>query len=141
MANSDGESEHPIFKKLCSFRTRIFESTSTISRGSSDIINDDHIHRYTSLKDLLLNSPSNHASLCEANTFDSSNILIRNELVKHAASVYVQSAAIIVNKDRDWIATFGEKIKSYFRVSFLSCFLPIIEYLDYIVSRLRRSLS
>ncbi|KAL3512477.1 hypothetical protein ACH5RR_025194 [Cinchona calisaya] len=131
-------------KKYPSFRPRF---DSTISQEDSDI----EVPRYTSLKDLLLNSSPNLTAYTDGSIFDSSNISIRNELVKHAASAYVQSATIIVNRDQDyWLSQICHKMKNYvasrscwdvyFRVPLRSCFRPIFRFLDYLVNGFGRSL-
>lgn len=82
------EGEYKKLKPSPSFK-HVIEST-TVSREGSE----SELPRYTSLKDVMTSlSPQ-----------ETSEIAIRNELVKHAASAYVLSATIISppNKDHDW---------------------------------------
>ncbi|XP_041025297.1 uncharacterized protein LOC121265676 [Juglans microcarpa x Juglans regia] len=66
-----------------------------MSRDSADI---DEDHQYTSLKDIILSSPPKNSMINqEGNDFDSSNIAIKNQLVKHAASAYLQSAVVLAS--------------------------------------------
>ena len=137
------DTELPTPKKLPSFKPRF---DSTIS-GEEDSDGDDL--RYTSLKDLLLNSSPNLTACSEGSMLDSSNISIRNELLKHAASAYVQSATIInVNRDEDCLARFLEKMKNYVgscsgwhvcvRIPLRSsCFHQIFRFLDYVENTIR----
>ncbi|XP_059670791.1 uncharacterized protein LOC132316280 [Cornus florida] len=127
----------PSLKKL--------KSDSTIVREDSDV--DDH--QYTSLKDIIQNSPPHYATNNEPNGFDSSNISIRNELVKHAASAYVQSAQILTNRNQNCFANLWRKIENkvvyhscwqlYVRKPLRACFHPIFRFLDCIVNGIGRS--
>lgn len=89
---------------------------------------------YTSLKDIMENSSSKNSLLCyegmnnnnnNHEMFDSSNISIRNELVKRAASVYLQSAALLVTRNdniicfRDFWDNLNTTMASF--ASFCSC--------------------
>lgn len=140
------DEELPKLKISPSFK-RIFDST--ISLSSEDSSSDIEDHRYTSLKDIIFSTLPQHAVNNDpSNAFDSSNISIRNELVKHAASAYVQSAAILVNRDQDLISRFWEKMKITC-VGFLSCwhtcvrvplraiFHPVLHFLYRSVDRIR----
>ncbi|WCJ27434.1 hypothetical protein M5689_009179 [Euphorbia peplus] len=94
-------------------------SCSIISSSSSlGEHEEQNSHRYTSLKDIIVNSSQNLAASSTAETYDlidPSNIMIRNQLVKHAASAYLQSAAVLVSRNQNWFMRFWEKLK--FRVS------------------------
>ncbi|KAG9160956.1 hypothetical protein Leryth_026342 [Lithospermum erythrorhizon] len=85
---------------------------------------------------------------------DSSNISIRNELVKHAASAYVQSTAILANRDQEWFSTLWERIRDhylamqlescwyiYVRTPLSELFRPMFQFLDYVVNGVTRLLS
>ncbi|CAI8617326.1 unnamed protein product [Vicia faba] len=106
-----------------------------IPRNSSlDISNDLH---YTSLKDIICNTP--RWSIYEGNAFDS-NIAIRNELVKRAASVYLQSAALLATRNQNCIVAFWERVKgeasSWWRIvggnTIKACLLPVFQFLNHI---------
>ncbi|XP_050234712.1 uncharacterized protein LOC126682960 [Mercurialis annua] len=104
-------------------------SSTTSSRSNcpspqdQEAVFDEYEHRYTSLKDIILDSPPSNLALSYDQSyyheFDPSNIMIRNQLVKHAASVYVQSATILVNRNQNWVSRFWEQVK--IRVSSFSC--------------------
>ncbi|XP_020093084.1 uncharacterized protein LOC109713425 [Ananas comosus] len=109
------ETELQLLDSAASPRTAKLKSPSS-SVGS--------IHEYTSLKDILLGLDSPTAALggigsCSRGSragsgidvaghggFDSSAICIRNQLVKHAASAYLQSAAILATRDRSCLTRF-----------------------------------
>lgn len=85
---------------LLTMETQTGEIQSTSSLGipriSSVARDSDLIEnlQYTSLKDIICNTPARYyLTLYEGNEFDST-IAIRNELVKRATSVYLQSAAL-----------------------------------------------
>ncbi|KAG6594453.1 hypothetical protein SDJN03_11006, partial [Cucurbita argyrosperma subsp. sororia] len=78
-------------------------SSTRDSDGSDDL-------RYTSLKDVLLNSPS-YSGVNDFNEFSSPNISIRNELVKRAASAYLQSAATLVSRNESCIVGFWGRLR------------------------------
>ncbi|PIN19687.1 hypothetical protein CDL12_07628 [Handroanthus impetiginosus] len=115
---------------------------------------DADLPTYTSLKDIMMNSPKNSSSIYEpGKAFDSSQISIRNELVKHAASAYVLSATINpMNTDQDCITILWYKIKTSC-IGFHSCFQiniripletlcrPIVRFFYHIVHRIRNSLG
>ncbi|MED6107914.1 hypothetical protein PIB30_018562 [Stylosanthes scabra] len=114
-----------------------------IDRDTS--ISEENILQYTSLKDVICNSsPTKHYSTLfyggnEA-LFDS-NIAIRNELVKRAASVYLHSAAMLATRNHNCFEAFWERVKS--KASSLSfwmmssCMFPIFDFLDHIMGSLR----
>ena len=112
-----------------SLRIQRNSSSSSIERRNSDI-NDNNL-RYTSLKDIIMFN--------EGNIFDS-NIAIRNELVKRAASVYLQSAALLATRNQNCIVAFWERIKcktgSWWRLFggniIKSCLLPVFRFLNHI---------
>ncbi|KAF5186160.1 E3 ubiquitin-protein ligase arkadia-a protein [Thalictrum thalictroides] len=69
-----------------------------------------HDGKYTSLKDVLPHSPTfTTATNYEGNGFDSSSICIRNQLVKQAASAYLQSAYPL-NRHQHWLARFWGRV-------------------------------
>ncbi|XAR72491.1 hypothetical protein NMG60_11019147 [Bertholletia excelsa] len=106
-------------------------------------------HGYTSLRDMMLISPSILTPSNEGASFDSSSISIRNELVKHAASMYVQSAAVLVNRNQNFFVRVWENFKAKFLFGSSSetcigkplraCFEPIFQCLDYIVNGVARA--
>ncbi|KAJ0043507.1 hypothetical protein Pint_18402 [Pistacia integerrima] len=108
---------------------------------TNDSDNDDD-PRYTSLKDIISNSsPTSHATNNEGNyDFDSSNITIRNRLVKRAASAYIQSTTILVTRNRNYFANVWSKAKAKAQISsscwnayvkdpLQACFQPIYRFL------------
>ncbi|KAK7399954.1 hypothetical protein VNO78_11151 [Psophocarpus tetragonolobus] len=114
-----------------------------IPRNSSDArdLDIDNL-QYTSLKDIICNTPRG-LTLYEENDLDSS-ICIRNELVKRAASVYLQSAALLVTRNQNCFESFWERLKnkaaSRWRLSgypFRACFLPIYHFLNHMVGTIR----
>ncbi|CAJ1935674.1 unnamed protein product [Sphenostylis stenocarpa] len=120
---------------------RIPRSSST--RRDSEIF--DNL-QYTSLKDIICNTPSSYMTLYEGNDFDST-IAIRNELVKRAASVYLQSAALLVTRNQNCFVSFWERVRnktasySRWRVSavnsFRDCLRPICQFLNHMVGSIR----
>ena len=90
-------------QNLPSFKLSRYSSTVRDSDAGDDL-------RYTSLKDILLNSPS-YSGVNEFNEFNLSNITIRNELVKRAASAYLQSAAILVGRNESCFVGFWERLR------------------------------
>ncbi|KAL7243160.1 hypothetical protein ACSBR1_015556 [Camellia fascicularis] len=133
---------HHKLGKLPSLRKR---SDSPITKEDPDI--EDH--GYTSLKDIILNSPTYNATNHELNSFSSSTISIRNELVKHAASVYVQSATILVNRNQNFVSRFWENLKGkivfrscwqvYVREPLGGCLRPMFRFLNYVVNQIARA--
>jgi hypothetical protein len=119
-----------------SLRSLRIPRNSSVDRRDSD----DDLH-YTSLKDIICNTPTRWCSLYEGNVCDS-NIAIRNELVKRAASVYLQSAALLATRNQNCIVAFWERVKS--RASswwrhvggntIRACFLPVFQFLNHIGS-------
>lgn len=107
-----------------------------IPRNSSLDISNENLH-YTSLKDIMC-TPSRW-SIYEGNVFDS-NIAIRNELVKRAASVYLQSAALLATRNQNCIVAFWERVKgqasSWWRLfggnTIRACLLPVFQFLNHI---------
>ncbi|KAF7060768.1 hypothetical protein CFC21_067529, partial [Triticum aestivum] len=57
---------------------------------------------YTSLRDVLseLGNGGGGGSSSDLHDFDTSNIPIRNQLLKHAASAYLQSAIVVTPRER-----------------------------------------
>ncbi|KAJ0963217.1 hypothetical protein J5N97_028339 [Dioscorea zingiberensis] len=76
---------------------------------------------YTSLKDIIVAAPASHprdsagrdATLQELYGFgfDSASIPIRNQLLKHAASAYLQSAAIIASRNQSLFSRIWRRIR------------------------------
>ena len=73
---------------------------------------------------------------------------IRNELVKRAASVYLQSAALLITKNENCFVSFWERLKnraasySRWRVSdhanpFRACLDPIYQFLNHMFGSIR----
>ena len=102
--------------------------------------------KYTSLKDVILNSPRNNSY--EANAFDSTNISIRNQLVKHAASAYLQSAAVLASRNQNCLVRLWRRLKSnstlrscwfvYIRNPLGACFHPIYRFLGWTIHEIGR---
>ena len=89
-------------------RPSMIKSSSSIS-----VLRDDSDIKYTSLKDVLsaleyspaTRNASANAAFPGVHDFGASTISIRNQLVKHAASAYLQSAAIIATPEQSWLTT------------------------------------
>ncbi|KAK8293093.1 hypothetical protein V6Z12_D06G167400 [Gossypium hirsutum] len=124
----------------------LLKSTTNSSSNITDPEIDEDEHRYTSLKDLILRSSSSsilpgRSSISQEgnNEFDSSKIVIKNRLVKSAASAYLQSAAILINRDEGWLLNLWGKLKNnvetsysccnvYIREPLKACFQPIYQF-------------
>ncbi|KAK1368985.1 putative E3 ubiquitin-protein ligase arkadia-A [Heracleum sosnowskyi] len=141
--------DHEKLKLLRSFNLRSdsFKLRRTDSSINRDNDPDIDPQGYTSLRDVI-HSPPHKTSSIESNGFDSSTILIRNELVKHAASVYVQSA-IISSRHQSFFAYFLDKIKdqgetfrsccgTHIRKPLQSCFGVIYGFFVYMTNHLAR---
>ncbi|VVB12603.1 unnamed protein product [Arabis nemorensis] len=102
-------------------------------------ISDDNDHRnlrYTSLKDVISSSDGFGSLFCHhqhcvpsqegflLSEMDSSNIAIRNELVKRAASMYLQSSMIVTAPDTNWFQRFCLKAKHQ-AVAAVDCLRPV----------------
>jgi len=119
----------------CSSRSLRIPNNSSTERRDPDI--NDNLH-YISLKDIMYNTPS-RCSLYDGNAFDS-DIAIRNELVKRAASVYLQSTALLVTRNQNYIVVFWERVKSkavsWWRLfggnTIRACILPVFQFLNHI---------
>ncbi|XP_052179830.1 uncharacterized protein LOC127793088 [Diospyros lotus] len=119
------------------------------SVNTDDSINVEELHRYTSLKDIIETSPPRRAGSHDPSGFDSANISIRNELVKHAASVYVQSAAILIQRDQNVLARFWENLKhklpprscwrAYVGEPLRACFEPVLRLLNCAANKIARA--
>lgn len=116
---------------------------TTMSRDSADI---DEDHQYTSLKDIILNSPPKNSMINqEGNDFDSSNIAIKNQLVKHAASAYLQSAVVLASQNQNYFVRFWARLwdqstlcsrwRVYVSNPIRACFRPIIRLISCMHSR------
>ncbi|OWM63858.1 hypothetical protein CDL15_Pgr006120 [Punica granatum] len=105
---------------------KLHNASSWKWRSSAEIVADpDSIDgvdsRYTSLKDIILNSPpciGSHSpchheggSIHELERYSSSTISIRNHLLRRAASVYLQSAVVPVNQNRNSLTIFWMKVR------------------------------
>ncbi|WRX27137.1 hypothetical protein QQP08_019624 [Theobroma cacao] len=125
-------------EKLQNFPLLKFTRNSSISPDPE--IEDEP--RYTSLKDVILSSSPPPCRLInqEGNEFDYSKIIIRNRLVKSAASAYLQSAAILANRNENCLLNLWGKLKNnvassfscwnvYFRDPFEACFGAIYQFL------------
>lgn len=139
---------------LLTMETQIEEVQSTRSlsiprissggRDSSEIIENNL--KYTSLKDIICNTPTKSIILYEGNDFDST-IAIRNELVKRAASVYLQSAALLATRNQNYFVSFWRRLKNraayYSRWSvsngnpFMACLEPICHFFNHMVGSIR----
>lgn len=105
------------------------------------VLDIDEDHQYTSLKDLILSSPTRADINQEGHDFGSSTITIRNHLVKRAASAYLQSAVVLdlESQNQNYFVRLGEKIRdkatlfSRWRLYILgpicACFRPILRRL------------
>ena len=144
------DADHEKLKLLRSFNLRSDSFKLRCTTDSSiNRENDPDIdcQGYTSLRDVI-HSPPTKTSSIESNAFDASTISIRNELVKHAASVYVQSA-IITSRHRSFFAHFldtvrdqGETFRSccgtHIRKPLQSCFGVIYRFFIYMASHIAR---
>nr|DAD33902.1 TPA_asm: hypothetical protein HUJ06_012753 [Nelumbo nucifera] len=104
--------------------------------------------RYTSLRDMIPNSPTDECSIPDGTAFefDSSNISIRNQLVKQAASAYVQSAAILITRNQNCLVRLWRKLTSksgwrscwriYVRNPLRGCARPIYRLMCYVVNQI-----
>lgn len=72
------------------------------SSGSSGSI------EYTSLRDVL--SEAGPGSFADVHDFDTSSINIRNQLLKHAASAYLQSVIVVAPRDRGCLSRFWRRM-------------------------------
>lgn len=139
------KSGHKKAKSLPEFRPNIDASTEVVEFEESDE------HQY---QDIMGQQGGSVVDGCGGggSMFGSSTISIRNELVKHAASAYVQSAPIVANRDPDWIAGVWEKLKKIFvltsscwhahvRIPFHALFRSAIRFLDYFVNTISRAFS
>ncbi|KAG4398701.1 hypothetical protein GLYMA_08G098600v4 [Glycine max] len=131
-------------EEIQSTRSLRIPRISSVARDS-DII---ETLQYTSLKDIICNTPTSYyLTLYEENDFNST-LAIRNELVKRAASVYLQSAALLITKNENCFVTFWERLKnraasySRWRVSdhanpFRACLAPIYQFLNHMLGSIR----
>ncbi|GMI72968.1 hypothetical protein HRI_000966100 [Hibiscus trionum] len=124
----------------------LLQSATDSSPNIADPETDEYEHSYTSLKDLIIRSSSfsifpRHSSM-NPDDFDPSKILIRNRLVKSAASAYLQSAAILINRDQGWFLNLWGKVRNnvgtscsccnvYIREPLKACFRPIYRFFAY----------
>ena len=135
--------------ELHSLEETLPAAISKLKRHSS-IIRDgeesDALVKYTSLKDVILNSPRYNSY--EGNAFDSTNISIRNQLVKHAASAYLQSAAVLSSRNQNCLVRMWRRMKNnatlrscwfvYVRNPLGACFQPICRFLGWTIHEIGR---
>lgn len=142
----------PDCEKLKILRSFNLRSDSFKLRRTDSLINRDHdpdicCQGYTSLRDVIHSPPTKPSSI-ESSAFDYSTISIRNELVKHAASVYVQSA-ITSSRDRSFFAILLDKLKDqgktyrsccavHFKKPLQYCFGAIYQFFVYMVNHFAR---
>ncbi|KAL3655083.1 hypothetical protein CASFOL_000869 [Castilleja foliolosa] len=138
----------PRLKPALSFRRKVIERTTSTPSSSDDGEYDtDTLPRYTSLKDIIVNSSPKYST----SNNDPSNISIRNELVKHAASAYVLSATIISppSTGQDWFpCQLCEDVKNISCVDLQSCwethvrsplqalYRPVVDFFYQVVHRI-----
>ncbi|KAL5977445.1 hypothetical protein ACLOJK_021791 [Asimina triloba] len=81
------------------------------ARCKSPTVVDDG-PKYTSLKDIIPRWPTKECQTYfhDAKSFGSLDIRIRNQLVKRAASAYLQSTAILVSPSRNFLQRLWRKI-------------------------------
>ncbi|KAK1375505.1 putative E3 ubiquitin-protein ligase arkadia-A [Heracleum sosnowskyi] len=143
----------PDSEKLKILRSFNLRSDSFKLRRTDLWINRDHdpdicCQGYTSLRDVIHSPPTKSSSLIESSAFDSSTISIRNELVKHAASVYVQSA-ITSSRDTSFFANLLDKLKHrgktfqsccamHLKKPLQSCFGVIYRFFSYMANHFVR---
>ncbi|KAG1348192.1 putative E3 ubiquitin-protein ligase arkadia-A [Cocos nucifera] len=129
-------------------------SLASIDGSSSEL-------RYTSLKDILqLDSPTyrssnasgtaihgggggGHASIHEVYAFNSSTIGIRNQLVKHAASAYLQSAAILATRNQNCLTRLWRRLQPrHVSASWQGCMRDPFEVcVGFVARSVRRALA
>ncbi|XP_010538547.1 PREDICTED: uncharacterized protein LOC104812865 [Tarenaya hassleriana] len=105
-------------------------SSNPIQISDEDDSDDDDI-RYTSLRDVISRSSvsflhqrnSSLEGLFPPEMMDYSNIAIRNELVKRAASVYLNSSMVVVVPDLNWFQRLSLKAKHLVFVA-VACLRP-----------------
>lgn len=115
-------SQYPKIHNVSSWKWR--SSAEMVSEPDSI---DGADSRYTSLKDIILNSPPCAGTPChpeggsihELERYSSSTVSIRNHLLRRAASVYLQSALVPVNRNRSSLAIFWMKVRE--KASTCSC--------------------
>lgn len=112
-------------------------SDSVISREDSG---GSELSKYTSLKDIMLPTSPQHGG-STSNLLDASNLSFRNQLLRHAASAYLQSVAFPANRDQDWVPGICEKLKmSFFRLYScwqLNVLVPFVQIFNQAVHRIR----
>lgn len=130
-----------------SLPTIIIRRNSSTSSRLDDI--DDPHFRYTSLKDIILHSPQSSTAVSDEPwnyEFDPSNITIRNQLVKRAASAYVQSSAILAGTwNQSILVSFWGRLlrghcvclssgwDAYVRSPIQACLRPILQFFASVV--------
>ncbi|PRQ29496.1 hypothetical protein RchiOBHm_Chr5g0014511 [Rosa chinensis] len=148
------DTELPTIKSLPAIIIR--RNSSTSSRPDQDI-EDDPQFRYTSLKDIILHSPQSSTAVSDEPwnyEFDPSNITIRNQLVKRAASAYVQSAAILAcTRNQSILVSFWGRLlrghcvglssgwDTYIRSPIEACLRPILQFFACMVGNVRSTLN
>ena len=123
--------------KVSSLKFPRNSDTASSSSSSSSSSSGKDIPRYTSLRDL---KDANGNGYFDRN--NGSEISIKNRLVKHAASAYLQSSAILIGADRngrDYFASFRDTInrnkaalcscwRAYVRDPIMACLRPILRF-------------
>lgn len=130
-------------KRLRSFKIK--RAGTSINKEDPEI----DYRGYISLKDVLTHSSSNsHVTNNEENQIiNSSNISIKNVLVKHAASAYVQSA-FLVQRDTNCLASLLERVRDptscgscwhiYVIQPMDACFRVAFQFFHYMVNGIER---
>lgn len=124
-------------------------SPSRIIGGEN--INGRNVRRYTSLKDLIPDLSFQQSSSLELKDFNSLNICIKNELVKRAASAYLQSAIVLGSHNpNSFVRVWGgvrERLMSVgsclelIRNSIGACISPMQRFLVCMVVSIRRRMN
>ncbi|ERM99211.1 hypothetical protein AMTRI_Chr02g254400 [Amborella trichopoda] len=115
-----------------SFRAAEFRSLSQAD-GFSLELDDVEDLKYISLRDII---PLSHGfkPWLETNGFDSSQITIKNQLVKQAASAYLQSTAILAIRERSCMARIWTRVWSRVMAHVVD---PVFSCVRYLAERTR----
>lgn len=134
---------HSLEETLPAALSKLKSSHSSLTRDGDD---GDALVKYTSLKDVMVNTPRHNSY--EGNGFDSNNITIKNQLVKHAASAYLQSAAVLNSRNQNCFVRMWRRVKSnatlrscwfvYVRNPFGACLRPICRFLGWTIDEIGR---